>query len=99
MNKRVLFIGGSPCSGKSTIAEQISKKYGAFYFKVDDFLGKFIDIAAEKGYPTCKKIVTMTPDEIWMREPLIQCEDEFLIYDEISESVFEYLKKLMLILL
>lgn len=94
MNKRVLFIGGSPCSGKSTIAEQISKKYGAYYFKVDDFLGKFIDIAAEKGYPTCKKIVTMTPDEIWMREPLIQCEDEFLIYDEISESVFDNLEKI-----
>lgn len=94
MNKRVLFIGGSPCSGKSTIAERISKEYGAFYFKVDDFLGEFIDIAAEKGYPTCKKIVAMTPEEIWMREPLIQCEDEFLIYDEISESVFKYLEKI-----
>ncbi|MDE5778989.1 MAG: hypothetical protein K2I10_10870 [Lachnospiraceae bacterium] len=36
----------------------------------------------------------MTPDEIWLREPLIQCEDEFLIYDEISELVFEYLEKI-----
>ena len=29
-----------------------------------------------------------------MREPLIQCEDEFLIYDEISELVFECLEKI-----
>ena len=36
----------------------------------------------------------MTSDEIWMREPLTQCEDEFLIYDEISELVFEYLEKI-----
>lgn len=29
------YIGGSPCSGKSTIAEILSKKYN---FKVDNFL-------------------------------------------------------------
>ena len=89
MNKRVLFIGGSPCSGKSTVAERISKEYGAYYFKVDDFLDEFTRSAAKKGYPASKNSVTMTPDEIWMREPLIQCEDEFLIYDEISELVFD----------
>ncbi|MBD5543964.1 MAG: hypothetical protein HDR01_06945 [Lachnospiraceae bacterium] len=27
MNKRVLFVGGSPCSGKSTVAERISKHF------------------------------------------------------------------------
>ena len=94
MNKRVLFIGGSPCSGKSTAAERISKEYSAYYFKVDDFLDQFTHSAAKKGYPACKNSVTMTPDEIWMREPLIQCEDEFLIYDEISELMFEYLKQI-----
>ena len=94
MDKRVLFIGGSPCSGKSTVAERISREYGAYYFKVDDFLDQFTHNAAKKGCPACKNSVTMTPDEIWMREPLIQCEDEFLIYDEISELVFEYLEKI-----
>lgn len=95
MAKRILFLGGSPCSGKSTIAERISKEYGVYYFKVDDFLDKFIGMAAEKGYPICRKSVTMTIDEIWMREPLIQCEEEFLIYSEIAELVFEHLEKLV----
>lgn len=36
----------------------------------------------------------MTSDEIWMREPLIQCEEEFQIYDEISELVFEKLEQM-----
>lgn len=31
MNKRVLFIGGSTCSGRSTVAERISKEYDARY--------------------------------------------------------------------
>lgn len=57
MNRRVLFIGGSPCSGKSTIAEQISEKYGAYYYKVDDFVDEFIDMAAKKGYLACKNSV------------------------------------------
>ncbi len=94
MKKRVLFIGGSPCSGKSTVAERISKQYGAHYFKVDDYLDTFIHRAAKRGYPACKKSVTMAPDEIWMREPSIQCEEEFLIYGEIAESVFAHLEKL-----
>ena len=94
MSKRVLIIGGSPCSGKSTVAERISKEYGVYYFKVDDFLDKFIDIATKKGCPVCKNSARMTPNEIWMREPSIQCEDEFHIYDEISELIFEHLEKL-----
>lgn len=88
MVKRILFIGGSPCSGKSTVAERISEEYGAHYFKVDDFLGELLKNAAEKGFSACKGISAMSPDEIWLREPQIQCDEEFLIYDEISEQIF-----------
>lgn len=38
----VYYIGGSPCSGKSTTAEILSKKYDLYYFKVDDYLDKYI---------------------------------------------------------
>ena len=30
LSKKVLCIGGSPCAGKSTVAERISKEYGAY---------------------------------------------------------------------
>ena len=93
-DKRILFIGGSPCSGKSTVAEHISKEYGAFYYKVDDFLDEFTQIAAGKGKPICKKSVTMTPEEIWMRDPNLQCDEEFLFYEEIAESVFEKMERI-----
>lgn len=55
MNRRILCIGGSPCAGKNTVAERISKEYGAYYYKVDDHIDEFINLAAEKGYTTCKK--------------------------------------------
>ena len=49
MKKRVLFIGGLPCSGKSTVAERLSEEYGAYYFIVDDFVETFIKTPADKG--------------------------------------------------
>ena len=40
------YIGGSPCAGKSTIAEILSRKYNLYYFKVDDYLDKYIRLGA-----------------------------------------------------
>ncbi len=88
MERRILFIGGSPCSGKSTAAQRISEKHGAFYFKVDAHLDKYIRLAADRGYAYCKRVLRLSPDEIWMRDPAEQCEEEFRIYKEISEFVF-----------
>ena len=31
---KTYFIGGSPCSGKSTVAEMLSEKYGFYYYKL-----------------------------------------------------------------
>lgn len=36
--KKIYFVEGSPCAGKSTACEIISKKYNLYYFKVDDYL-------------------------------------------------------------
>lgn len=81
------YIGGSPCSGKSTVAEILSRKYNLHYFKVDDFLDSYTQLGSLKGYPVCKKITELNPEQIWMREPVIQCEEEFEWYREIFEYV------------
>jgi adenylate kinase family enzyme len=36
----IYILGGSPCCGKSTIAEKICEKYGIQYYKVDNYLDK-----------------------------------------------------------
>lgn len=94
MKKKIWFISGSPCSGKSTAAEHIKQDYGAYYYKVDDDLEKFISRAAEKGKKSCSACRRMSPDEIWMRDPQIQCDEEFAIYAEIAEYVFAELDSL-----
>lgn len=90
----IYYIGGSPCSGKSTMAEILAKKYDLYYFKVDDFIDKYMQLGAVKGYEICKKMSEMSWDEIWMRDPVLQCTEEVQWYEEIFEFVCEDLSKI-----
>lgn len=92
--KDIYFIGGSPCSGKSTITEVLSEKFDLHYFKVDDYLDKYTKMGAEKGKEICSKTVVMSPEQIWMRDPVVQCEEELLFYEEIFEFILEDLKQM-----
>ena len=88
MPKTILYIGGSPCSGKSTVAGRIAKELGAHYFKVDERLNEYMKLAADNGGKSCAACLDMTPEEIWMRPPEIQCVEEFFIYDETAPFIF-----------
>lgn len=90
----VFYIGGSPCSGKSTIAKMIASRYGLYYYKLDDRLEDYMKKAAGALKPRCKSYFAMTPDQIWMRTPKIQFEDEVGIYQEIFEYAMYDIKKL-----
>ena len=83
----IYYIGGSPCSGKSTVAEILSEQYDLYYFKVDDFLDSYTKQGALKGYPVCRKQVELTPDQIWMRDPVLQCREELIYYEEVFEFI------------
>lgn len=89
----IYIIGGSPCSGKSTVAEIISKKCGLRYFKVDDYLDAYLKKGAADGKKYCAAIEKMHPEQIWMRPPALQCEEELALYEEIFAYVTEDLKK------
>ena len=88
------YIGGSPCSGKSTIAEILSKRYDLYYFKVDDFLEQYIQRGALSGYEICKKQKEMNAEQIWMREPSLQCREELIFYNEIFDFILEHLERI-----
>ena len=84
-------IGGSPCSGKSTIAEMIAEKYDFNYFKVDDYLEQYMKKAQEDGKPLSARAMQMSPEETWMRSPRLQTEEELEIYREIFTYIWEAL--------
>lgn len=88
---KVYYIGGSPCSGKSTVAEALAAQYGLTYFKADDYLEDFTARGAAEGMPVCQRILRMTADETWMRPPAVQCQEELDYYREILPFVMEKL--------
>lgn len=92
--REVYYIGGSPCSGKSTVAENIARKYNLNYFKVDDFLDGYTEMGVISKKPICVKLKKMSPEQIWMREPQIQNLEELQYYTEIFEFVMKDINKI-----
>lgn len=90
----IFYIGGSPCSGKSTVAEALAARYGLAHFKVDDHLDTFTARGAAAGLPVCRRILGMSGDETWMRPPHLQCREELDYYAEITPFVTEELRQL-----
>ena len=90
----VYYIGGSPCSGKSTVAEALADQYGLTWFKADDYLHDFTARGAAAGLPVCQRILLMSADEIWMRPPQTQCQEELDYYAEIAPFAAQKLREL-----
>lgn len=92
--EKIYYIGGSPCSGKSTLAEMMEKKYNYKYFKLDDQLEEYMKKGKTDGKPSSSGYFEMTPDEIWLRAPEAQNTEEFEIYREIFEYALMDLKRI-----
>ena len=87
------FIGGSPCSGKSTIAEQLSKYYNLKYFKIDDYEQAHIEKASPERHPIMYKWSQLSWDKIWLRSVQKQVAEEFEFYRERFPMILSELEK------
>jgi hypothetical protein len=82
-------LGGSPCSGKSTIAERLSKDFDLPYYKVDDHDMRHLEIANQKDHPTMVAYAKMNWDQIWSRPVDLQVREEFAFYKERFEMILD----------
>ncbi|MCB0156685.1 MAG: hypothetical protein KDD83_01030 [Caldilineaceae bacterium] len=74
-------LGGSPCSGKSTVAARLVAQYGLQSYKVDDYEQTHM-ARCTSGQPTMFRYATMRWDDIWMQPVAQQVDDEFAFYRE-----------------
>jgi adenylate kinase family enzyme len=86
-------LGGSPCSGKSTIAERLSCEFDLQYYKVDDHERDHAKRSNPSRHPTMYKYSTMNWNEIWMRPVTDQVQEEFEYYRERFEMIAQDLEK------
>ena len=60
-------IGGSPCSGKSTIASLLARQYQLLHIKLDDLVEEMMSQASADSQPICLLRQDRNPEQIWMR--------------------------------
>jgi hypothetical protein len=85
MNNRlndVLWIGGSPCSGKSTIAQRLSSAYGLSIYSCDDAFERHRLLVTPECQPIFARLASASCDELWLRPVPQQIEEELAFYRE-----------------
>ena len=86
-------IGGSPCSGKSTIASLLARQYQLLHIKLDDLVDDMMSQASADSQPICLLRQNRNPEQIWMRSPEEMADEEWRFYEEIFPYVKSYLIK------
>lgn len=76
------FIGGSPCSGKSSIAGVLAEKCNLSYYNIDSYSEQHVKQSNPEKQPVMYNFSTLTWDEIWMRSINEQVDEEFEFYRE-----------------
>lgn len=78
----VLWMGGSPCSGKSSMAALLCAQYDLAPYQCDSFFDAHQQRATVQDHPALFRIGAMTWDAIWMRPVKEQIADVLTIYHE-----------------
>jgi len=79
---QIYYLGGSPCSGKSTIAERLAERYSLHYFNCDAAFADHLQASDPVEQPTLHRLRTMTSDEIWLVPVADQLARVIAIYRE-----------------
>lgn len=86
--REIYIIGGSPCSGKSSIAEMLAAEFDFYYHKEDDFLEQHMAaVCAANSASVSASRNQLSWAEAWQRDPKLQSVEEIAIYQEIFPYV------------
>jgi hypothetical protein len=78
----VYWLGGSPCAGKSSIADRLAAVHDLEVYRCDDAYFRHAEIITPTGQPVFSRIAAATCDELWMRPVERQVAEVFELYRE-----------------
>jgi hypothetical protein len=91
----VYWIGGSPYSGKSTIAEAIANSYGFASYNCDEAYYRHLESISPDQFPRLFRAGHASPEEVWiLRSVDQQIEDELELYREEFPLILEDLAEM-----
>jgi hypothetical protein len=78
----IYWLGGSPCSGKSTIADVLAAAYGMTAYRCDEAYFRHQTLITPERQPVFSRLSRASCDEIWMRPVPRQVDEEIALYRE-----------------
>lgn len=78
----IFWLGGSPCAGKSSVADKLAARYGLTLYRCDDAFDRHMAQCNAQDHPTLSAIARMSWDKIWMRPVDVQVAAELDAYRE-----------------
>lgn len=78
----VYWMGGSPCSGKTSIARVLVKKHGFQYYDCDEAFWRHNEKVTPERQPVFYRVLHLSSEDLWMRPVDQQISEEITIYQE-----------------
>lgn len=76
------WIGGSPCSGKSSIADDLAVTHGLTVYRCDEAFYRHQELVTPERQPVFSRLARASCDELWMRPVPRQLKEEIALYHE-----------------
>ncbi len=86
---RCLLVGGGPCAGKRLLAGRLGREFSVSVLHTDDRLPGYVRDGAARGYPACRHVLSMSPDEYWSRDYTVLTGELIDVYREIWGFVYK----------
>jgi hypothetical protein len=78
----VYWLGGSPCAGKSSIADILVARYGWQCYRCDEAYERHASIITSERQPIFSRLRSLAGDALWMRPLAQQIAEEIGLYQE-----------------
>lgn len=88
------WIGGSPCAGKSTVAQALANRYNLYYYQCDTWFAAHQRRASPIQQPTLQRLAALSCDEIWLPPVAEQLARVQTIYREEFAMILDDLRAL-----
>lgn len=79
---RVFWLGGSPCAGKSSIADRLAEAHDLTVYRCDNAFYRHAEVVTPAAQPVFARLARASCDEVWMRSVARQIEEEMTLYRE-----------------
>src|SRR5450432_2340819 len=85
----IYWLGGSPCAGKTSIADALAQTYGFQIYHCDIAFFRHEKIVTPEKHPVLYKLAHLTSEQLWIERPVKQ---------QIAEEIALYCEEFPLIL-